>query len=89
MACTSLTSHAQCKSAQRLLPAMRPIQITEGALKGKVSKHRHAEGACLGKGRQAVGCAGGVGHNVILLRVVLLLVHAHHKHGRVCGQGSC
>ena len=38
------------------------------------------------EGREAVGGAGGVGHNVVLGRVVLLLVHAHHEHGRVCAR---
>merc|ERR1719239_305686 len=40
----------------------------------------------LGKGSQAVGCAGGVGDNLHVLAVAAL-VHTHHKHGRV-GRGG-
>src|SRR5690606_10108963 len=41
----------------------------------------------LGKRRQTIGRAAGIGHDV-LGRVVLLVVHAHHEHGSVGGRGG-
>lgn len=41
--------------------------------------------AYLGQGSKAVCGAGSIGHNVVLVWVVLLLVDAHHKH-RCCRQ---
>lgn len=37
--------------------------------------------AYLGQWSQTVGSAGCIGDDVILVRVVLLLIHAHDKHG--------
>ena len=41
---------------------------------------RESIAAYLGQGGQAIGRAGGIGDDVVLLGIVLLLVHAHHKH---------
>ena len=44
----------------------------------------HLQGRYLGQGCQAVGGTGGIGDDVVLLGVVLLLVHTHHKHLGIC-----
>jgi hypothetical protein len=60
--------------------AHRPISL---AAQPQMQPKRQRRPSHLGQRRQAVGGARGVGDDVVLGGVVLLVVHAHHEHGRV------